>query len=29
MTPPYFANTHHEHKTSEVRTRIIGHPDAG
>jgi hypothetical protein len=27
MTPPHFANAHHEHKTSEVRTRILGHPD--
>jgi len=27
MTPPHFANTHHEHKTSEVRTRILDHPD--
>jgi predicted O-methyltransferase YrrM len=27
MTPPQFANAHHEHKTSEVRTRILGHPD--
>jgi predicted O-methyltransferase YrrM len=27
MTPPYFANDHHEHKTGEVRTRILNHPD--
>jgi predicted O-methyltransferase YrrM len=27
MTPPHFANTHHEHKTSEVRTGILDHPD--
>lgn len=27
MTPPYFANPHHENKTSEVRARILGHPD--
>jgi demethylmenaquinone methyltransferase/2-methoxy-6-polyprenyl-1,4-benzoquinol methylase len=27
MTPPHFADAHHEHKTAEVRTRILGHPD--
>jgi hypothetical protein len=27
MTPPYFADGHHEHKTGEVRTRILSHPD--
>jgi demethylmenaquinone methyltransferase/2-methoxy-6-polyprenyl-1,4-benzoquinol methylase len=27
MTPPHFADIHHEHKTTEVRTRILGHPD--
>lgn len=27
MTPPHFANAHHEHKTNEVRTRILDHPD--
>lgn len=27
MSPPHFADTHHEHKTTEVRTRILDHPD--
>ena len=26
MAPPHFADGHHEHKTSEVRTQILGHP---
>jgi hypothetical protein len=26
MTPERFADAHHEHKTSEVRTKILGHP---
>ena len=27
MTPPRFADAHHEHKTSEVRARLLSHPD--
>jgi demethylmenaquinone methyltransferase/2-methoxy-6-polyprenyl-1,4-benzoquinol methylase len=27
MTPNHFADAHHEHKTGEVRTKILGHPD--
>lgn len=27
MSPPSFADANHEHKTAEVRDRILGHPD--
>lgn len=27
MTPPHFADVHHEHKTAEARDKILGHPD--
>jgi demethylmenaquinone methyltransferase/2-methoxy-6-polyprenyl-1,4-benzoquinol methylase len=27
MTPPRFADAHHERKTAEVRSMILGHPD--
>jgi predicted O-methyltransferase YrrM len=27
MTPPQFASAHHEHKTLEVRTKIVNHPE--
>jgi predicted O-methyltransferase YrrM len=27
MTPEHFADTHHERKTTEVRTHILGRPD--
>jgi predicted O-methyltransferase YrrM len=27
MTPEHFADGNHEHKTTEVRARILAHPD--